>query len=1399
LVSWLILLAGVVGRAQDLRPADLRFEHLTVDQGLAHSDAKAVTQDRAGFIWVGTVWGIDRYDGYQLQHYKLPVNRRNGFSSNRILSLLTDPDGRIWAGTERAGLVRYDPDHDAFVGLDEASVPAADRARARSLAQCNVQALAADRQHRLWIGTAQQGLFVLSLDAQGRVRSLRQLTLPGGAGVNCLAVDDEQQVWVGSNQAGLLVVRAQLPGSPIEPTDVPERNIHAVHLDRRGDLWVGTEHRVLWVPAASRRSRRQVAAHPLPDFLPRVQSLLLDSRERLWAGTLYGLYAWEAGPSGGAGPPVRPAPTLLLPQNDVPNRLNAERVHQVYEDRSQVLWLCTSAGGLNKVDLRQKQFGQLLAGNFTSANNYINAIYKEEATNTLWLGTRNGVAAYDLIRHTYRYYLSQTTDVARTLDVSTICAAADGTLWFGMRQGGLASLRRPAGGGPPQLRHVKELAGGLDLQQVNIEHIAQDQKGDLWVATLEEGLLRLGPDGRLLARYTQRNARLPSSRFTYVLYDTRRNVLWANTHDAGLLKLRPAADSLQLLAHYGYTPGQPSALAVNSTWPLLLTGQGDLWIGTIGGGLYRLTTDGQGRDHVRSFAHDLPVTDVESLLTDEAGRLWVGGNGLYCFTPRTRQYVRYDVADGLQSNAFKVGAAARGADGTLYFGGINGVSYFQPASIEANPRPPVVQFTGLRVDNRPVAVGKVFNGRVLLPHPLGQVPEITIRAAENDFSVAFVALNYVNPQKNQYAYRLLGYNESWVSPPPGQRTASFTSLPPGHYTLQVRASNGEGRWSSQPAALRFHVLAPWYKTGWAYLLYAGLALGAVALYRHVELRQEKLKNKLALEQFQAEKEQELTRLKLGFFTNVSHELRTPLTLILGPMEEIMRSAPAPDLRGRLHLMHQQARKLLELVNQLLDFRKVESGHLPLRAAPGAIAPFLTEVFGTFEPKARERQLAYQLDLPAEPLELYFDRSKLEIILTNLLANAFTYTPDGGRVTLAATAVGSPDYTATYDADQNLADNYLRISVADSGVGIAPGELAHIFDPYYQAAHTTTLRMTGTGIGLALARQFAERHGGQLLVSSKPGVGSTFELRLPFGRQHLRPEDVQPAEALAAPEISAPEPAETEPTPPTAAGTGPPRLLLVEDNEEVRAYLLQLFEGDYQVSVAADGLAGWTAALAQLPDLIISDVMMPRSDGLEMCQKIKQHPKTSHIPVLLLTARTAETQELEGLGVGADDYVSKPFNPQLLQARAATLLRNRRKLHEFYQRDILLQPTEIVIADADREFLAKAMGVVEKHLGDSELGVQLLIGEMAMSQSVFYRRIKSITGQTVVEFIRDVRLKRAAQLLAQSTLRVSEVGFEVGIENVKYFRQVFQKLYGVTPSEYARQHRGVTAPAANEEE
>jgi len=1416
-IHWLVLVYGTIlpGLAQQ-SPDQFRFEHITIDRGLSHSDAMCVAQDRSGFIWIGTNKGINRYDGYALKTYNLPVDTVRGVSANRIRTLHVDSYGTLWAGVERAGLFWYDANTDRFRSItnwqsyhpgNTESGTAISATGLELLWQTNVHAMTSDRQGRLWVATQRNGAVMLQFGPGGRLKTVSHIRLTGKADkeptINKLTLDGRGNLWIGTLGYGLwrfhtAGYQSAASRQATHVTAIQDPNIRAIHIDQRAGLWIGTDDRVYWAATPTLQSAGLPLFQSLQRTFADVESLFLDSFHRLWISTHHGLLLMEGKLQAAATPPVDEARVhAFLPSDADPYSINSVRVHDMLEDRFHNLWLATSAGGLNQLRLRAKPFRQLrqpVTGLATPANDYINAICKDDAANKLWIGTRNGLASYDLSTKTYRNYLMRPGfATANGLDVSALFLAADHTLWIGTRYGGLYTFR-PGQERPGQDQLPKLLSAGrpgLNWRGVSIESITEDCFGTIWVATFNAGMHRFSRQGRYLMHYDRTNNVLPTHQLTALLYDAGRNLLWASTRDAGLLKLRPQADSLLVLNQFLHQPGNPSSLLVNYTWPLLNDGRGSLWIGTIGGGLHRLITDANGREHIVRYQQQIPETDIESLLADNAGNLWIGGAGLYKFSPKTSQLLHFDETDGLQSNSFKVGAAYRSTDGTLYFGGTNGITAFQPQSILPNPYPPLVQITGLRVQNQPVAPGDTLNGRILIAQAFAQRPTIRLNASENDFALDFVGLNYANPQKQRYAYQLEGYNDTWVYPAPGQRVATFSNLPAGAYTFRVKASNDDGVWSPKEASLPIILLPPWWRTWWAYLLYASVLLGALWFYRRTELRHQALQNKLALEQYKAEKEKEMTDSRLRFFTNVSHELRTPLTLILGPMDELASTAnlPGTQVRERILLMHQQTRKLLDLVNQLLDFRKAETGHITLRASRDNVIPFLTEICLIFKLKAEELHLDYALQTPAEPMWLYFDRSKLEIILTNLLSNAFKYTPKRGRIRVTVDYVGSPDSPATFLNDV-LQNNYLQITVRDWGVGMPADQVDKIFDPYYQASHTETLRVTGTGLGLSLVRQFTNAHRGTISVQSTAGDGTTFTIRLPFGHTHLPPDAIRTEKATDETAIPATLPA-SQPrsnSSPVAPPVRAAQVLLVEDNNELRQYLTTLLTPAFTVHSAVDGLDGWAKTLDLLPDIIVSDIMMPRSNGLELCRTIKQHPKTSHIPVVLLTARVAAVHELEGLETGADEYMAKPFNPQVLLTKLSVMLQNRFRLRDYYHRQILLEPTDIIIPDAERQLLEKAMQLVEANLSDPNFSVPVLVREMGMSQSVLYRHIKAITGQTVVEFIRDVRIKHAAQLLTTSSLRITEVAQLVGFEDVKYFRKVFQNLFNMSPSDYAKQHR-----------
>jgi signal transduction histidine kinase/ligand-binding sensor domain-containing protein/DNA-binding response OmpR family regulator len=1371
-----------------------RFEHLTVNDGLAHSDAMTVVQDCQGFVWVGTNNGINRYDGYELRKYELPVNNKLGRPGNRIRILYSDTKGRLWAGTEGTGLYLYERDKDAFVSVSAMSFNRELGEKMALLMRTTVTCVTSSEDGRLWVGTQDYGVFCLKFGAGNQVSKVSRILLTNPDGANyaagSLCADERERIWIGTMGSGLWICNTKFMQTnndfvqAKEVSNFPERFILNLYRDKKGDFWVSSDAKVY------RAGKADFDKNPLPRFmvLPYIfngiQCVYRDSFQRFWVGTNFGLLmirdpeAYMLKPSAGL-------IQLFVPQDTDPNSINSGRIHQMTEDSFGNLWLAASSGGLNKVHLRSKPFHHLyrqLSENPSLPNSYVNAIAKDEEKGQLWIGTRNGFSVYDDGTKSYQNYLSlRSAGNVTGVDVSSFLFTKN-LIWVGTRYNGIYVVRR---NGPMVLQRLPALPGANPWYYISPESMIQDTRGQVWVATFGKGIHVFDAEGRYLRSFNKSNGSLPTDDLTFLLYDAEKDMIWLSTRDEGLLKLKEKEGRLLVTGQYKHDSKKEQRLKLNFVWPLLKDLKGTIWIGTIGGGLHQLRAE-NGRDLVTCYDKLMIGQDIESILSDNQGNLWMGGSGLNKFSPAHGKVFHFDVSDGLQSNAFKVGAAYKAKDGTMYFGGTNGVTFFRPEDILSNPSPPIVRITRLRVLHKKTEDDGGLAGSAMAVRLFSEKEGVVIQADENDFSFEFVGLNYVNPQKQTYAFMLEGYNRDWVHLPVGQRVAGFANLPAGTYVFKVRANNGEGQWSVNPVSVKVTILPPWWKTWWAYLAYTALIAGAFFLYRRAATNRRKLKNSIEIERLRSEKEKELSELKSQFFTSVSHEFRTPLTLIMDPMEEFMTSLTVSEtMREKVTMMHKQTRKLLNLVNQLLSFRKLESGHSSLEIGYYDATVFIREIFVIFKLKAEQYKLEYTSDLPEQEVMLWFDAEKLEIVITNLLSNAFKYTSPKGKVHLSVKVRGSAMAGAKWENGE-LCENYLEITVRDSGSGIQPHELSQIFDPYYQAANARGT--VGTGIGLALVAELVKKHSGEVSVQSVYGEYACFTVKLPFGDAHFLQSDRYERDVLR---LHHEEVGIEADLLETANGSGPTqdvKILIVEDNDDLRVYLKALFDSEFQVVVATNGLDALKKVLELQPDLIISDINMPGMNGLELCKKIKQNLKTLHIPVILLTARAAAVQELEGLQTGADDYIPKPFNSKILKAKVNNLLRSRDKLHQYYQRQLLLQPTDIDIPDEDRLFLENAMKIVEDNLMDSEFNVQALVSRMHMSQSVFYRRIKNVTGQSAIEFIKDVRLKRAAQLLSGQQTRISEVAFMVGIEDPKNFRVSFQKLFNMTPSQYVKMHR-----------
>ena len=761
---------------------------------------------------------------------------------------------------------------------------------------------------------------------------------------------------------------------------------------------------------------------------------------------------------------------------------------------------------------------------------------------------------------------------------------------------------------------------------------------------------------------------------------------------------------------------------------------------------------------------------IAAITEDQERNMWVStsrkvirvtvasdGKGSYLFDSRA-----YNSEDGLQNCDFNQRSIKTLHNGIIAIGGLYGVNIFAPDHIRYNKMLPNVMFTGLSLFDEAVKVGQSYGGRVLIEKELNDVENVEFDYKQNIFSVSFASDNYNLPEKTQYMYKLEGFNNDWLTLPVGVHNVTFTNLAPGKYVLRVKAINSDGYVGIKEATLGIVVNPPFWMSWWAYLLYAAGLVVVLFLARYRMLKREREKFHLQQIENEVAKNEEINNMKFRFFTNVSHELRTPLTLIISPLEGMLKETTDELQSTRLQLMYRNAQRLLHLVNQLLDFRKGEMSTHQLSLSEGDIISYVHSVCNSFLLMADKKHIQFSFFSGIDTFSMAFDADKVGKIVMNLLSNAFKFTPEGGRVTVMIEHVaGTPDM--------------LEIKIADTGIGISDVDKEHIFERFYQADHKGVEETTGNGIGLSLVRDFVTLHEGEVKVFDNIGTGSVFVIQFPV--KHVETQVQLPPETG----ISIGEEEDKEIKEETERKDFP-LLLIVDDNEDFRIFMRYSLELQYRVKLAVNGNEAWEMMQEELPDLVISDVMMPQMDGNELCRLIKQDKRTAHIPVILLTARQNTEAKLEGLQTGADDYVTKPFNMTILVLRIRKLIELSR-YHRVTQGMIDPAPSEIVITSLDEKLIEKAIKYVEDNMSRTELSVEELSRELGMSRVHLYKKLLQITGKTPIEFIRVIRLKRAAQLLRESQLHVSEVAFEVGFNNPKYFSRYFKDEFGVLPSVY----------------
>lgn len=1343
------------------------FSQLPEKLGLSEPTINCIIQDHTGYLWIGTWSGLIRYDGYSTKTYYSNSQSPHSLKSNKIISLLQDKEGFIWIGTHKGGLFKFDPVTEKFQQFKyETRVE-------NSLSNDNIWALLEDKDGRIWIGT-EKGLNIYD------------------------------------KKSGLF---AKYFTSPTDSKSIGHNFITDIHQSQSGNIWIATEYGFNKAIVKGKEiSFKKYFYNPesnnaeLHNYFYRIEDLTIDGEETIWLSTKRGIkklmdeqifnYEIEGRASGynlfralatieGDQPLVLAGSEtglnvfnaknntftkLLINSNDQAN-LTHGTVTSIYIDQSKVLWVGTKKG-INKFDTYSKDFNFFKTQNFDQTESIITGI-RESNPGTYWIATMGGGI--------YRYRQADSSSNSKfkkfkirsnlnkdfTDFIQSLYTDAKGNIWVGTAGDGVYRFNENKIN--PASKEVKDFdhyytQSDKPISDDYIMSIGEDDQNSIWLGTWSGGLTKISTEGKVTCF---KDSILIQAPLVAIYKDNE--TLWIGSRGNGLLQVKRQDENISIV-NYNAERGLTN-LFVNSIYK---DNNGLLWVGTEDGLYFKESSESSFRRY--DLHNEMEKEVIVGILGDHKGKLWLSHwEGITVISPyEGTEWVRhYDRQDHIQGGFFYNNNCIKSSDGNLVFAGSNGFNIIDPEKGEVNPVKAKVAIKEFLIHNKGVKAAEEFNGRIIIEKDWTS-EKIELTHFENSLSFEFAALHYAAPDKIKYAHKLEGFEDDWQYNTASRRFANYTNLPAGDYKFLVKATNNDGIWGEEVSSLSFTILPPWWKTEWAIMGYVVVFIIILFLFRQIIIIRTSFIHELKLERLEKQNIENINKAKLEFFTNISHEFRTPLTLILGPLERVKDAVIADkDVRHSLNVIDNNAQRLLRLINQLLDFRKVESGKFKLLVGKGNIVKFVKEIKLSFEAAASQKHINFKLKADKDNISAWFDRDQFEKILFNLISNAIKNTPEDGSVTISVSE----------------SSEEVEISVSDTGIGIEPENLENIFERFYSSKDHK--KSPGTGIGLALTKSLVELHGGHISVLSHPHESTTFKVKIPKGNSHFNTDEIvydfQDSEHL----ILYPE-YEKEALETSNEIIGfeknerSSKILIVEDNSDVRNYIKSIFVRHYIVLEAGNGQEGIDIATEELPEAIISDVMMPVMDGINMCKKLKKDIRTSHIPIILLTARTPLIFKVEGLETGADDYITKPFEPKTLELKVKNSIKLRQAIRNvFTDKNILeIEPSKVTLTSADETFINKSLESIEKNMDNSDYTVEDLAEDVCLSRMQLYRKIKSLTGQSANEFIRTIRLKRAAQLLEQNQLTVSEVTYQVGFNDLKYFRACFKKQFGVNPSSYA---------------
>ena len=1332
----ILFLASHAGYSQEFQSP----KYLNTDNGLSNRSVTAIAQDGMGFIWIGTKKGLNKYDGYSFKQ----MNGNLGLLD--ISQIISDKAGNLWIGTAGSGLLHFDIQTNTFSRFLH------DENESSTIPSNLVTSLFLDSEETLWIGT-ENGLVIQKKDSNlGEFQHINSDFPLDQVHIRCITEDLQGNIWIGTFGSGLIKVNNH---SLHAQKEFPENHllnsnfIISIFVLGADELLLGTRNNDLIQYNIASRSISKYGHVSTMDSSSNqiVRAILSDTQSRLWIGT------------DGNGAEViinyknhSPKTLHLTSDQEYPAELSGNSINEIFEDKSGNIWLGTAWNGLTVISKASSQVQQFQAVAPSDKNIPVLSIYED--SDVLWLGTDG----HGITKVSKKTQAQRQEDILSNNYIQLISKRKNGMFWIGTFADGLF-LYDSKKGVLESYKH--EINNPSSLSFNDVRGVVELNDDSVMVGTWGGGLNlvnRKTGHVKIIRALEKDSLGISNDNITCIEKDNKDNI-WISTFGGGLNLYHPSS---QTFTQFHSDPQLDNSLSSENILTLHDDQNGFLWIGTWDAGIDRmdLATHKIERFQDVEFLQNRTVTAIEH---DLNGNIWFSTKkGVLNYDIQSETFHSYPELKG----EYHINSVSKNNSGHIYFGGINGAIKFDPISIKKQNLQDEknVIFTDFKLYNISVPVKE--DG--LLKQHISNTDEINLTHDQNDLTFEFTSLEYPTAQGYEFAVKLEGFENEWRING-NQRTINFTNLPPGEYVLKVRNRIYGGEWNTNQAMIQINISKPYWHTWWAYLTYTLLFLVFLYAFRKYTIAWEKMRSQLSIKEAINIKDKELHQVKQRFFNNISHEIRTPVTLILGAINRLKEEiTPSSNTTQQITSLSKNSQYLLKLVNELLEFRKLEAGQVSLKASQVNISEFVKEIYLSFTTQASSKNIELNFETSCSDQSLWIDNIQMEKVIFNLLDNAFKYCNEHGSIRIGIMAD----------------DQFCYVKVQNSGNAIPSAQLEYIFKRFYQSDNHESTNTQGFGIGLSIVSDIVKLHHGAITVESDDANGTQFIIKLPIGNFHFTDTEILPSGQSLRESSSEENQIQNEELPTLELEEF--TTLIVEDNKELRKYIGDVLSSEYKIIEASNGEEGFQLAKETIPDLIISDVMMPIKDGIELVSDLKKEQTTSHIPIILLTARTGNIYKKEGFDIGADDYITKPFNEQLLKSRIRNLILSRQKLWKRFSIDKITEPKKLDLQSVDQQFLQELIDLVEESItANNDMTPDFLSKELGMSHSVIYKKLKHLTGQSIVEFIRDFKLKRGAELIGKYQYTVQEACYKSGFSDRRYFTRAFKKKFGVTPSQYAQ--------------